>query len=139
MAEIATPAELAEIAASASAVGGQVKTLSDLRFEKLRADFDAKFAKLEAENKELRAANAELYAYAQQRTVINDPEPVRKVEEVHAAEVVQDAYQEQEKMKAKQTYEEAYAQAIKSIGYQNEKSEPQPVGIKANQPKGDGM
>ena len=50
-----TPQETAEI-------GGSVKTLSDIRFEKL----EARLAQLEQINAELRQANAELYAYASQ-------------------------------------------------------------------------
>lgn len=45
---------------SSAQIGGSVKTLSDIRFEKL----EARLAQLEQVNAELRAANAELYAYA---------------------------------------------------------------------------
>ena len=55
-----TPQETAEIMKSSAQIGGAVKTLSDIRFEKL----EARLAQLEQVNAELRAANAELYAYA---------------------------------------------------------------------------
>lgn len=55
-----TAAETAEIMKSSAQIGGAVKTLSDVRFEKL----EARLAQLEQVNAELRAANAELYAYA---------------------------------------------------------------------------
>lgn len=55
-----TPQETAEIMKSSAQIGGSVKTLSDIRFEKL----EARLAQLEQTNAELRAANAELYAYA---------------------------------------------------------------------------
>ena len=55
-----TPQETAEIMKSSAQIGGSVKTLSDIRFEKL----EARLAQLEQVNAELRAANAELYAYA---------------------------------------------------------------------------
>ncbi len=45
---------------SSAQIGGAVKTLTDIRFEKL----EARLAQLEQTNAELRAANAELYAYA---------------------------------------------------------------------------
>ena len=57
-----TPEEAAQIAQSAATVGGAVKTLSDIRFEKL----EKRLAQLEQVNAELRQANAELYAYASQ-------------------------------------------------------------------------
>lgn len=53
-----TAKETVEVALSGT--GGVVKTLTDLRFEKL----EARFAQLEKENAELRQANAELYAFA---------------------------------------------------------------------------
>ena len=51
-----------QVAAAAVANAGQpvVKTVMDLKIEKLEARFEA----LEKENAELRAANAELYAFA---------------------------------------------------------------------------
>ena len=55
-----TPQETAEIMKSSAQIGGSVKTLSDIRFEKL----EARLSQLEQVNAELRAANAELYAYA---------------------------------------------------------------------------
>ena len=55
-----TPEETAEIMKSSAQVGGAVKTLADIRFEKL----EARLNQLEQTNAELSAANAELYAYA---------------------------------------------------------------------------
>ena len=57
-----TPQETAEIMKSSAQIGGAVKTLSDIRFEKL----EQRLAQLEQINAELRQANAELYAYASQ-------------------------------------------------------------------------
>lgn len=62
-----TPEEIIETAKSGST--GQVKTLSDIRFEKLEkelADMKANYAALAKANEDLRAANAELYSFASQ-------------------------------------------------------------------------
>ena len=62
-----TPEEIIETAKSGST--GQVKTLSDIRFEKLEkelAEMKANYAALAKANEELRAANAELYSFASQ-------------------------------------------------------------------------
>lgn len=151
MVEVATPGELAEIAKSASEIGGQVKTLSDLRFEKFKAEMDAKLARLEAENQELRSANAELYAYAQAKDsnketttttkIATDELPVKKVNDVHAMEVVEDPQKAAEMKKKEETYEAAYQQALKGIGRVQEIPSPDPraSGINPNTPQGDGM
>ena len=64
-----------QVAAAAVANAGQpvVKTVMDLKIEKLEARFEA----LEKENAELRAANAELYAFAaaQQKMQAQAPAP----------------------------------------------------------------
>ena len=64
--------EVVEVALSGNS-GGAVKTLTDLRFEKLEARFEA----LEKENAELRKANAELYAFAQQKAAAPAPAPAQ--------------------------------------------------------------
>ena len=62
-----TPEEI--IAVAKSGTTGQVKTLSDIRFEKLEkqlAEMKANYEALAKANEELRAANAELYSFASQ-------------------------------------------------------------------------
>lgn len=68
-----TPEEAAQIAQSAATVGGAVKTLSDIRFEKL----EKRLAQLEQVNAELRQANAELYAYASQQSAPAQSQPAQ--------------------------------------------------------------
>lgn len=68
-----TPEETAEIMKSSAQVGGAVKTLSDIRFEKL----EARLNQLEQTNAELRAANAELYAYASAAGAASQSQPAQ--------------------------------------------------------------
>ena len=58
-----TPEEIVQVAKSGNT--GAVKSLTDLRLEKLEAKIDA----LEKINAELRAANQELYSFASQQSV----------------------------------------------------------------------
>lgn len=61
-----TPEEIVEVAKSGST--GQVKTLSDIRFEKLEARFNdlvAKYNEVLRINEEYRSANSEMFAYIQ--------------------------------------------------------------------------
>lgn len=71
--ENATSEETAEIMKSSAQIGGAVKTLSDIRFEKL----EARLAQLEQVNAELRAANAELYAYASAAGASSQSQPAQ--------------------------------------------------------------
>ena len=68
-----TPEETAEIMKSSAQVGGAVKTLADIRFEKL----EARLNQLEQTNAELRAANAELYAYASAAAGASQSQPAQ--------------------------------------------------------------
>lgn len=58
-----TPEEIVQVAQSGNT--GAVKSLTDLRLEKL----EAKISELEKINAELRAANQELYSFASQQAV----------------------------------------------------------------------
>ena len=61
-----TTEEIVEVAKSGST--GQVKTLSDIRFEKLEARFNelvAKYNEVLRINEEYRSANSEMFAYIQ--------------------------------------------------------------------------
>lgn len=72
MAEINTlPPEIVEMIKGASAPGGGVKTVNDLKLEQ----FEKRLADLEKVNNELRQANAELYAFAQAQTQPVQPQP----------------------------------------------------------------
>ena len=76
-----TAQETVEVALSGT--GGVVKTLTDLRFEKL----EARFAQLEKENAELRQANAELYAFAKAKETAAAPAPAASSAPAPAAPV----------------------------------------------------
>lgn len=126
-----TAQETVEVALSGT--GGVVKTLTDLRFEKL----EARFAQLEKENAELRQANAELYAFAkskeagqQAQTAAPAATPAPASVPV-AAVTVQDPAAEQAAAQAKQEEDSILAAALAKLGYvKNDKN---------NKPKDDGM
>lgn len=70
-----TPAEVIEVALSGS--GGAVKSLADIRIDKLEkrlADLENVNAKLAQDNIDLRQANAEMYAFIQSKAA--EPAPV---------------------------------------------------------------
>lgn len=127
-----TAKETVEVALSGT--GGVVKTLTDLRFEKL----EARFAQLEKENAELRQANAELYAFAKaketgQQTVQPAAAPAvpAPASVPVAAVTVQDPAAEQAAAQAKQEEDSILASALARLGYV--KSD------KNSKPKDDGM
>ena len=71
-----TPAEVIEVALSGS--GGAVKSLADIRIDKLEkrlADLENVNAKLAQDNIDLRQANAEMYAFIQSKTAEPAPAP----------------------------------------------------------------
>ena len=121
-----TAQETVEVALSGT--GGVVKTLTDLRFEKL----EARFAQLEKENAELRQANAELYAFAKAKESAAAPAPAASSAPAPAAPVaavtVQDPAAEQAAAQAKQDEDSILASALARLGY-----------VKTEKPKDDGM
>ena len=110
-----TAQETVEVALSGT--GGVVKTLTDLRFEKL----EARFAQLEKENAELRQANAELYAFAKAKESAAAPAPAASSAPAPAAPVaavtVQDPAAEQAAAQAKQDEDNILAAALAKLGY----------------------
>lgn len=110
-----TAQETVEVALSGT--GGVVKTLTDLRFEKL----EARFAQLEKENAELRQANAELYAFAKSKESVAAPAPAAASAPAPAAPVaavtVQDPAAEQAAAQAKQDEDSILAAALAKLGY----------------------
>ena len=68
-----TPEEIVQIAQSGNT--GAVKSLTDLRLEKL----EAKISELEKINAELRAANQELYSFASQQSVPAQSAPAAEI------------------------------------------------------------
>lgn len=122
-----TPQETVEVALSGT--GGVVKTLTDLRFEKL----EARFAQLEKENAELRQANAELYAFAKAKESAAAPAPAPAASSAPApapvaAVTVQDPAAEQAAAQAKQDEDSILASALARLGY-----------VKTENKKDDGM
>ena len=104
-----------QVAAAAVANAGQpvVKTVMDLMIEKLEARFEA----LEKENAELRAANAELYAFAaaQQKMQAQAPaaQPAVQPAQPVGAQVVQPAPAETPDQKENRILKSA----IEQLGY----------------------
>lgn len=120
-----TPEEIVEVAKSGST--GQVKTLSDIRFEKLEARFNdlvAKYNEVLKINEEYRSANSEMFAYiqssqspelAQVSPTLSPAQPSVPV----SAQIVKDDSAE---IAAKQR-EEANLQAVlESMGYRKPQS-----------------
>ena len=115
-----TPEEIIETAKSGST--GQVKTLSDIRFEKLEkelAEMKANYAALAKANEELRAANAELYSFASQvsapavTSASTTAQPAQTPTIAAAAPVV-----DQSAIEAQKAREEANLQAVlQQMGY----------------------
>lgn len=111
-----TPEEIVQVAQSGNT--GTVKSLTDLRLEKLEAKIDA----LEKINAELRAANQELYSFASQQAVPqaqqSAPQPAAAVPQ--AAQVVQPEV-DQAAIKAR---EEANLQSVLAeLGYRKAPSQ----------------
>ena len=110
-----TPEEIVQVAQSGNT--GAVKSLTDLRLEKL----EAKISELEKINAELRAANQELYSFASQQTVPQAqsvPQPAAAVPQ--AAQIVQPET-DQAALKAK---EEANLQSVLAeLGYRKAPSQ----------------
>ena len=110
-----TPEEIVQVAKSGNT--GAVKSLTDLRLEKL----EAKISELEKINAELRAANQELYSFASQQAVPqaqSAPQPAAAVPQ--AAQVVKPEV-DQAALKAK---EEANLQSVLAeLGYRKAPSQ----------------
>ena len=115
-----------QVAAAAVANAGQpvVKTVMDLKIEKLEARFEA----LEKENAELRAANAELYAFAaaQQKMQAQAPaaQPAQPAQPV-GAQVVQPAPAETPDQKENRILKSA----IEQLGYAKKEPETDNSGM----------
>lgn len=109
-----TPQEVVEVALSGT-TGGAVKTLNDIRFEKL----EARFAALEKENAELRAANAELYAFASSKAQAPAPAAAPAPVQPAAAQPVAAQPVEDPAVQAKAQADEAdiLAQTLAALGY----------------------
>ncbi len=106
-----TPEEVVEVALSGNT--GAVKTLTDIRFEKL----EARFAALEKENAELRAANTELYAFANAKAQAPAPaaaQPVPAQPQPVAAQPVEDPAVQ---AKAEQDDADILARTLAALGY----------------------
>ena len=111
-----TPEEIVQVAQSGNT--GTVKSLTDLRLEKLEAKIDA----LEKINAELRAANQELYSFASQQSVpqAQQPAPQPAAAVLQAAQVVQPEV-DQAALKAR---EEANLQSVLAeLGYRKAPSQ----------------
>ena len=110
-----TPEEIVQIAQSGNT--GTVKSLTDLRLEKLEAKIDA----LEKINAELRAANQELYSFASQQSVPQAQTAPQSAAAVpQAAQVVQPEV-DQAAIKAR---EEANLQSVLAeLGYRKAPSQ----------------
>ena len=124
-----TPEEIVQVAQSGNT--GAVKSLTDLRLEKL----EAKINELEKINAELRAANQELYSFASQQSVPAQSAPAA---EVRNSQVVPQAAQpvqpevDQAALKAK---EEANLQSVLAeLGYRKA-----PISQSSNDTTQDGM
>lgn len=78
-----TPAEVIEVALSGS--GGAVKSLTDIRLEKM----EKQLAELAQMNIELRKANAELYAFVASNSKAEEPAPKAPESQPAAAPVMQ--------------------------------------------------
>ena len=107
-----TPEEIVQVAQSGNT--GAVKSLTDLRLEKL----EAKISELEKINAELRAANQELYSFASQQSVPAQSAPAAEIRNSQvvpqSAQVVQPEV-DQAALKAK---EEANLQSVLAeLGY----------------------
>lgn len=114
-----TVSEVVEVALSAES-GGAVKTLTDLRFEKLEARFSA----LEKENAELRKANAELYAFAQAKAQAPAPAPAAAQPAdqpaVAAAAPVETQAEVQAQAEKQKTEAEILADTLARLGYKKQ-------------------
>ena len=113
-----TPEEIVKVAQSGNT--GAVKSLTDLRLEKL----EAKISELEKINAELRAANQELYSFASQQSVPAQSAPAAEVRNSkvvpQSAQVVQPEV-DQAALKAK---EEANLQSVLAeLGYRKAPSQ----------------
>ena len=125
-----TPEEIVQVAQSGNT--GAVKSLTDLRLEKLEAKIDA----LEKINAELRAANQELYSFASQQSVPQaQSAPAAEVRNSQvvpqSAQIVQPEV-DQAALKAK---EEANLQSVLAeLGYRKA-----PISQSSNDTTQDGM
>ena len=110
-----TPEEIVQVAQSGNT--GAVKSLTDLRLEKL----EAKISELEKINAELRAANQELYSFASQQSVPQAQTAPQSAAAVpQAAQVVQPEV-DQAAIKAR---EEANLQSVLAeLGYRKAPSQ----------------
>ena len=123
-----TTEEIIEIAKSGNS--GQVKTLSDIRFEKLEKEFaelKANYAALTKTNEELRAANAELYSFASQVSA-QEQTPTVSVPAAHSQPVAAAPVVDQSAQIEQKAREENMLNAVlQDMGYRK------PVTVPASQ------
>lgn len=118
--------KLAELIAkqmrSAQVDGGEVKHLSDVKLEELEKRMTARLDALEKENRELRAANAELYAAATKK----DPQQETSQQQeqtVSSAQVVKDPQQSKAEEEAVKSFEAMYEAATAKLGFRKEQQD----------------
>lgn len=110
-----------------SAAGGDatVKHLSDLKLEDMEKRLTARLDALEKENRELREANAELYAEASKR-VLPDPESPPEqngTSAVSSASVVESPATVKAAEASKKSFEDMYKNAAATLGYPAKQSD----------------
>ena len=107
-----TPEEIVQVAQSGNT--GAVKSLTDLRLEKLEAKIDA----LEKINAELRAANQELYSFASQQSVPAQSAPAAEVRNSQVVPQAAQPVQPEVDQAALKAREEANLQSVLAeLGY----------------------
>ena len=114
-----TPEEIVQVAQSGNT--GAVKSLTDLRLEKL----EAKISELEKINAELRAANQELYSFASQQAVPQaQSAPPAEVRNSHVVPQAAQPVQPEVDQAALKAKEEANLQSVLAeLGYRKAPSQ----------------
>ena len=116
-----TPEEVIEVALSGS--GGAVKSLTDIRLEKM----EKQLAELAQMNIELRKANAELYAFVASNSKAEEPAP-KTPESAQAAPVMQQEVpvaaevQAPAQPKAQKDEDAILREALSRLGYKKQET-----------------
>lgn len=116
-----TPEEILQVAQSGNT--GQVKSLTDLRFEKFEKrleEFEKINAQLRAENEQLRSANAELYSFASQ--VAQEPQKEAKPQPQTVPVAGQVVKQETDEAEIKAREEANLHSVLEQLGYRKSQS-----------------
>ena len=117
-----TPEEVIEVALSGS--GGAVKSLTDIRLEKM----EKQLAELAQMNIELRKANAELYAFVASNSKAEEPAP-KAPESAQAAPVMQQEVpvaaevQAPAQPKAQKDEDAILREALSRLGYKKQETD----------------